>query len=307
MSHAKPVGPSFPAPGTSTPPSAPTTLPAASTPIALGDADLGGATRRATGVGTTVAWVLVGALGVALGVQYFAMHRPVQDDMRGTTEQPEEAGANEREVLAASLVSTEAALASERETVQLLATKNASLAAQLLASQQQHQVLANAVASRAAALAQAQKRLELSLGAEIESGDVSVRKQGEDLVVGVDDRVLFDRGDAMLEDRGMKVLRRVAEVIRANPDKQFQIAGHTDDDPVTGQLATRFPTNWELSTARATNVVRFLIEQCEVTPKQLVAAGYADQRPRASNKNLRGKKKNRRIEITLLATGAVEK
>jgi chemotaxis protein MotB len=306
MSHAKPVGPSFPAPGTSTLPSAQTTLPAASTPIELGDADLGGATRRATGVGTTVAWVLVGALAVALGVQYFAAHRPAQDSTRGTTEQLA-AGANEREVLAASLVSAEAALASERETVQLLATKNASLAAQLLASQQQHQVLANAVASRAAALAQAQKRLELSLGAEIESGDVSVRKQGEDLVVGVDDRVLFARGDATLEDRGMKVLRRVAEVIRANPDKQFQIAGHTDDDPVTGQLATRFPTNWELSTARATNVVRFLIEQCEVTPKQLVAAGYADQRPRASNKNLRGKKKNRRIEITLLATGAVEK
>lgn len=302
MSHAKPVGPSFPAPGAS----AQTTLPAASTPIELGDADLVGATRRATGIGTTVAWVLVGALGVALGVQYFAMHRPEQDGTRGTTEQPE-AGASEREVLAASLVSTEAALASERDTVQLLATKNASLAAQLLASQQQHQLLANAVASRAAALAQAQKRLELSLGAEIESGDVSVRKQGEDLVVGVDDRVLFARGDATLEDRGMKVLRRVAEVIRANPDKQFQIAGHTDDDPVTGQLATRFPTNWELSTARATNVVRFLIEQCEVTPKQLVAAGYADQRPRASNKNLRGKKKNRRIEITLLATGAVEK
>lgn len=306
MSHAKPVGPSFPAPGASTLPSAQTTLPPASTEIELGDADLAGAERRATGIGTTVAWVLVGALGVALGVQYFAVHRPVRDGMRGASEQIE-AGTSEREVLAASLASSESELASERETVQLLATKNASLAAQLLASQQQHQVLANAVASRAAALAQTQKRLELSLGAEIESGDVSVRKQGEDLVVGVDDRVLFARGDATLEDRGMKVLRRVAEVIRANPDKQFQIAGHTDDDPVTGQLATRFPTNWELSTARATNVVRFLIEQCEVTPKQLVAAGYADQRPRASNKNLRGKKKNRRIEITLLATGAVEK
>lgn len=306
MSHAKPVGPSFPAPGTSTLPSKQTTLPPASTEIELGDADLAAAEHPRTGIGTTVAWLLVGALGVALGVQYFAVHRPVRDGMRGATEQLE-VGASEREVLAASLASTEAELVSERETVQLLATKNASLAAQLLASQQQHQVLANAVASRAAALAQTQKRLELSLGAEIESGDVSVRKQGEDLVVGVDDRVLFARGDATLEDRGMKVLRRVAEVIRANPDKQFQIAGHTDDDPVTGQLATQFPTNWELSTARATNVVRFLIEQCEVTPKQLVAAGYADQRPRASNKNLRGKKKNRRIEITLLATGAVEK
>jgi chemotaxis protein MotB len=113
--------------------------------------------------------------------------------------------------------------------------------------------------------------------------------------------VLFARGDAALEARGQKVMRRVAETLRANPGRAFEIAGHTDDDPVAGKLAERFPTNWELSTARATNVVRFLVEQCEVPGRQLVAAGYAAERPAASNKSARGRKKNRRIEITMRA------
>ncbi len=264
-------------------------------------------TANRSRIGGAAGWVLFGAAATTLAVLYFGAYRP--EHAAATTARQEldtrtEELAQARAALASAdeqLAAANTQLAEQRERATTVATANDDLAAEVATLTVQRQELAQVIANKAAELSAAQAKLEASLGEEIGKGEVSVRKHGDELVVDVDDRVLFARGDAELEERGQKVLRRVAETIRANPDRAFEIAGHTDDDPVAGKLAERYPTNWELSAARATNVVRFFTEQCEVTSRQLVASGYAAERPVASNKSSRGRKKNRRIEITMRA------
>jgi chemotaxis protein MotB len=95
------------------------------------------------------------------------------------------------------------------------------------------------------------------------------------------------------------VLARVGGVLATMDDKQIQVSGHTDSHPISEKLAPQFPTNWELSTARAVNVVRFLQEKANVPAKNLVATGYGEYHPIASNKSSTGRARNRRIEILL--------
>ncbi len=75
------------------------------------------------------------------------------------------------------------------------------------------------------------------------------------------------------------------------------VEGHTDDRDISGALAERFPSNWELSTARATRVVRLLAADSGIDPERLTASGYAEHRPVASNETEEGRAANRRIEI----------
>ena len=91
----------------------------------------------------------------------------------------------------------------------------------------------------------------------------------------------------------------MSDVLKTVSDKQIRIEGHTDNVPISGKLKERFPSNWELSTGRATNVVRFLIEKGEIDPVVLTAVGHADTKPVASNDEEEGKVQNRRIEIVL--------
>ena len=95
------------------------------------------------------------------------------------------------------------------------------------------------------------------------------------------------------------VLKKVASVlVKAN--RVIQVQGHTDNVPIKGRLAERFPTNWELSAARAVNVVRFLHEEAGLDPQSLSATGVSEYRPRAANDTDEGRQKNRRIEILLI-------
>ena len=99
-------------------------------------------------------------------------------------------------------------------------------------------------------------------------------------------------------------------VLAAIDDKQIQVSGHTDRTPISDKLTGQFPTNWELSTARAINVVRFLSEKASVPPQRLIASGYGEYHPIANNKTAAGRAKNRRIEILLtpsLAPKAIAK
>lgn len=116
------------------------------------------------------------------------------------------------------------------------------------------------------------------------------------LVVRMKDSVLFDSGQADLKPAAMAVLARLAETVKGLPN-QIRIEGHTDDRPIR---TVRYPSNWELSTARATNVIRYLIEQCGLSPKRLSAAGYGEYRPVADNSSEAGRARNRRVDIVLL-------
>jgi chemotaxis protein MotB len=147
-----------------------------------------------------------------------------------------------------------------------------------------------------------QDALAKSLVAEIETGDIRVSERDGLLVVDVSDTVLFAIGEADLSERGQKVLTTLAESLKALPNEAvFQVGGHTDDSPIKSEeVKAKFPTNWELSAARATNVVRFLEETAGIPGKRLIAAGFSEFRPVASNKKPKGRAKNRRIEIALL-------
>jgi len=134
---------------------------------------------------------------------------------------------------------------------------------------------------------------------EIARGEIDLEETGGKLRVGVVDKILFDPGEAEISKHGEEVLARVAEALVEIPDKQIQVSGHTDRTPINGKLATQYPTNWELSSARAVHVVRFLAEKAKVPPERLVASGYGEFHPVASNKTPTGRAKNRRIEILL--------
>lgn len=132
--------------------------------------------------------------------------------------------------------------------------------------------------------------------AMIESGFLRVRIVRNRMVVELPEAVLFDSGRAVIKDDGKEVLEQVAAVLPSVEDRDFQIAGHTDNVPIDTR---RFPSNWELSTARAVNVARFLIAH-DVAKERLSAAGYADTQPVASNDSDEGRQQNRRIEIVLM-------
>ena len=116
------------------------------------------------------------------------------------------------------------------------------------------------------------------------------------------DRVLFDSGQAQVKPAGVKVLKQLSDILKTVTDKQFRIEGLTDDVPISSKLQDRFKTNWELSTARATTVVHYvidLIDQASVDCQHLSAVGYADTQSRTSNDSEEGRSSNRRIEIVL--------
>ncbi|MDP2279121.1 MAG: OmpA family protein [Nitrospirota bacterium] len=134
---------------------------------------------------------------------------------------------------------------------------------------------------------------------EIKKGEIAVTQLRDKLSLSMVDKILFDSGSADVKKDGKKVLDRVAEILRKVTDKQIRIEGHTDNVKIGPRIAKKFPTNWELSNARATNVLRYLQEK-GVDPKLLSPAGYAEYKPVESNDTEDGKSKNRRIEIVLI-------
>lgn len=110
------------------------------------------------------------------------------------------------------------------------------------------------------------------------------------------DRVLFDLGRAELKPEARSALAQLAELLREIPN-HVRVEGHTDDLPIHNE---RFPSNWELSTARATTVLRYLIEEHGLQPDALSAAGYGEYRPLEPNDTESNRARNRRVDIVLL-------
>jgi chemotaxis protein MotB len=163
--------------------------------------------------------------------------------------------------------------------------------------------LQNTVEERDAQIADleaARRELEERMRAEIASGDIELTGSGGRMSIGMADQILFPSGGTELSPRGRAVLTRVAESLRSLEGRLIQVEGHTDSMPLSAELQERYPTNWELSTARATNVVRFLMDECEVPGERLVASGFSQYQPRAPNRSTTGRRRNRRIELNLL-------
>ena len=129
----------------------------------------------------------------------------------------------------------------------------------------------------------------------IDSGQLKVLVRSGRMLISLPDNVLFDSGRTDVKAGGKVALTRVAEVLGGISDRSFLVAGHTDDIPIK---TARFPSNWELSTARAVEVVNFLVAK-GMKPKALAAAGYAEFDPAAANDSPENRALNRRIEIVL--------
>jgi len=142
-------------------------------------------------------------------------------------------------------------------------------------------------------------KLQAQMKDEIARGDVRLTESGGKLRVDLVDKILFESGEATISKRGEAVLAKVGAVLAQIDDKTIQVSGHTDNLPLGEKLTGQFPTNWELSAARAVTVVRFLSEKANVPPQRLVASGYGEWSPLASNKSPSGRARNRRIEILL--------
>ena len=119
------------------------------------------------------------------------------------------------------------------------------------------------------------------------------------LVVQLPNRILYDTGSFELRDEGKEVVRVLSAVLRAVPDRQFLVAGHTDTRPV--KETAPYKSNWELSTLRALSVV-YLMQSEGVSPAQLGATGYGEHHPEMSNDTEEGKQENRRTEVIIMPT-----
>ena len=185
---------------------------------------------------------------------------------------------------------------------------NAELRAQLAQLEQSSQQLAADKGSLASALDQVRRAqagselrarffrdLAMRLKSMVDAGNLAIALRDGRMVLQLPNDVLFASGQVDLQPRGRDALVSIASVLKTIPNRRFQVAGHTDDVPIdTG----RFPSNWELSSARALEVTRFLVAQ-GVSPTALSAAAYAEHDPIAPNKSARDRARNRRIEITV--------
>ena len=126
-----------------------------------------------------------------------------------------------------------------------------------------------------------------------------IEAAGKTVTVSLVDDVMFPSGRSELALPGFRILARLGKILKEAPDRQIVIGGHTDDRPLKKKGG--FETNWELSAARAVNVVRYLVEEVGLPPGRISAAAYSQYKPRS--KNLA---KNRRIEVLLTPTVKVK-
>jgi len=140
------------------------------------------------------------------------------------------------------------------------------------------------------------EQLEEYIEANNLGGSIHIYEQERGLVISVNDTVLFPSGKAYLTPQAQEIIRKVGEALQGIPN-YIRIEGHTDNLPINN---AEFPSNWELSAMRATNVLRFLLRECGLPPERLSEAGFGEYRPIATNDNEAGRARNRRVDIVIL-------
>jgi len=189
-----------------------------------------------------------------------------------------------------------------------LEQRSADLEKQNSAIQQQVATLEQQKAALLEASQQRQQQYDAlvqNLSKEVEQGQLQVRQYKNMLAVDLAEQIFFDSGRAKLKPGGKEVLKKVGEALKGYENKVIRVVGHTDNVPLAKSLQATFPTNWELSVARATNVVRFL-QDAGIPPERMVASGRSEYDPVASNDTAEGRQKNRRIEIMLIDKGLTD-
>lgn len=174
-----------------------------------------------------------------------------------------------------------------------------SLAKQLFKSKEEERQATEQVRElekKAEELKTAYDSLLAELQGEVDSKDVRIRRFREKIEINFVDKVLFVSGSAEITPRGQAILGKVGQVLKKVHDRRFFVVGHTDDVPIRSFV---FPSNWELSTARASSVIRYVSERHGVDPARFTAMGRAFYQPVASNATPEGRQENRRVEIII--------
>jgi len=195
--------------------------------------------------------------------------------------------------------SLEQGLATCKEEVERLGKQNEELVKKVQSQQEQIGQIEKNREEKVQEVSKTYTQMIEKMKSEIEDGQVTITELQGRLTVNMVDAILFDSGRADIKPEGRKVLQKVAEVIGQVEDKAIRVEGHTDNVKVGGALTRAFPSNWELSAARAINVARYL-QRLGVDPALLSAAAYGEHRPVSENDTAEGRTKNRRIEIVLV-------
>jgi chemotaxis protein MotB len=143
-----------------------------------------------------------------------------------------------------------------------------------------------------------QKQLTSALKPELQRHEVVLKANREGLVISLREIGFFDSGSAELRPTSEAAVQRIAEVLSAQPNN-IRIEGHTDNVPIHN---SHFASNWELSTARATEMIRLFITRYNISASRLSAAGYAEYHPAVSNQTAEGRAQNRRVDVVVLAS-----
>jgi len=153
-----------------------------------------------------------------------------------------------------------------------------------------------------ASLERLQKDLESALAGEIARKEISMHREPDGMVISLREVGFFESGSAEMKPESEPAFDRIAALLR---EKNFRIRieGHTDNIPIH---TARFSSNWELSTTRATELIRLLIVRDGFPPNNLSAGGYAEFHPVASNATAEGRGMNRRVDVVVLGAGATE-
>ena len=145
-----------------------------------------------------------------------------------------------------------------------------------------------------------QEAFEKRFASEIKQGIISIERDGNLQRFMFSDRILFKTAEAELQPLGRSTLIAVGRLLQKHKIgfyQSVQIEGHTDDVPI---VTPQFPSNWELSSARAIAVLRLFVDEIDINPKTLTATGYGEFHPAAPDTTVHGRGKNRRIEIVLV-------
>ncbi|WP_306537437.1 OmpA family protein [Geobacter sp.] len=223
----------------------------------------------------------------------------VKEEAAGLAKDKEKLGADNKELeqsLRANTDSLSQSVADLRQKVADLEAENVRLKAEIASTQMAKEEKVREVSKTYEDLLDRMK-------GEISRGQVTISELKGKLTVNMVDAILFDSGRAEVKRGGEEVLAKVVDILKGVQDKAIRIEGHTDNVQIVGNLTKRFPTNWELSAARAINVTRYLQSQ-GIDPAVLVAVANGEFRPVAPNDTDEGRAKNRRIEIVLVPRDA---
>ena len=138
-----------------------------------------------------------------------------------------------------------------------------------------------------------------NLKVQLKEKNMTIEKLEKQITITFVDSILFESGRTTITPEGINILNNVGLVLKNQPEMQIRIMGYTDNIPIKKELQHKFPSNWELSAARAAAVVRYFQGETGLDPRRLEAVGRSFYRPVASNKTDEGRAQNRRVEIII--------